>query len=473
MDVLQILFDPDGAHQLERIEDLVCGSRYSVFLSACSAVVDSLGGCSSEINATAPTAPCSFPPPPPIPPTPSVPAPDLTGLEPPSRSPLEPPPEPEAHSRGCKDPGAATYDALAPIHDAAQCIPGVWGCTLPTALNRAQGANLNDGSCQFPPSRCAVPLAVRPFLVGAGTTTWPARVNASANGVHGCAITPSVSFERCITLVPPTLKSRDVVISFALPPTATEATVEVGIDPHAGRSGNAEFELRAVTNQGEVIASDLAIRARTGRQSLPALLRVQVGMASAAVLQLVVNNQDGDAADDLIVWGNPLLYCEGACPCTAGSDESAVAKSSDPTSDERSAAAAGKALPTGTAAAGKSSMPGFLAALGIGGIVVSAGFVCAFASYRGHSRSSHSRIVGAVQIVRHDDGDKLALMDDCEEEDIPPTATRVGSDDAIPANSFLQDVGWNGAHGRLIHQADDLSTDDLDGHSEAKLVYLE
>ena len=429
VDEMRVLFEPDGTHQLEHVDDLVCSSLYTIFLSACTEESDWLGGCSPEINASATTSPCAQPPPPPLPPFPPHPPPHGPTPSPPPASPPPPLPPPRPELYGCTNPGAATYDAGALVDDATQCVSGIWGCTLPTSTNHLSDANLNDGSCTFPTSRCVVPLVAEPFWAQAGANSWPASVNRSADGAHACEISPAVRYQRCISLVPPTAKSMDVVISFTLPAAAVEATVEVGLDPRASRQGNAEFELRALTEQGEVIASDLTIRRRTGLQSLPALLRVQISTASAAVLQLVVNDQDGDATNDLIVWADPLVYCEGSCPCTAGSS---LATLSD------AAGQLGSKRPTARNAGGSHVVDAVLLVCALG--------LCAAAIFvtmpRSHDDgSSRSRVIGKVQIVRHDDGDKLALMEDCDDDD--DATARAGEDEATANNP--RGEGWDSA----------------------------
>jgi len=168
----------------------------------------------------------------------------------------------------------------------------------------------------FPGYRCAKSLVYEPWVARAGRTSWPVSLNQSVDG-SGCAIGPNVTYDRCFSLVPPTTKSVGAVVSFALLPAVVEATVEVGLSPHAGREGSAEFELRLVTQMGDVVASDVIVRSRRGTKIPPAVLHVSlpkdVRGASETVLQLAVNDEDGDATEDFVVWANPMFYCDDGC----------------------------------------------------------------------------------------------------------------------------------------------------------------
>lgn len=175
---------------------------------------------------------------------------------------------------------------------------------------------MNDGSCRFPESQCAIPLVQEPFVARGGRETWQVAVNRSTDG-SSCAIGPAVPFDTCLSLVPPPHKSTDAILTFVLPKNVVEVTVEVGLSPRAGRYGSVEFELRLVSKAGDVVASELIVRTRRGAQIPPALLRVarpeaQRGM-TGILLQLVANNEDGDSGSDIAVWGNPLLYCDSSC----------------------------------------------------------------------------------------------------------------------------------------------------------------
>ena len=315
VDVIRFPFDPDGDHQLEQVDDLACGTQYVVFVAPCSVEGDWLGGCGPELSATASTSPCvgPRPPPRPRPPPPDPPVPP----RPPA--PPAPPPAHTAADRGCKDPQAATFDPGATIDDPSECVDASWGCTLPRAANYDTRANLNDGSCRFDPSVCAVSLTSLPWRARAAGATWPVSANRTADGSR-CEIGPAVPYNRCLSLRPPSAKSVDVLLMFQLPLGAMAASVEVGLSPHAGRDGSAEFELRLVTALGDVVASSLAVRARRGEQIPPALLRVELAEALRGtpgnLLQLVVNNDGvGDVSSDLVVWAEPLLYCDTGCPC--------------------------------------------------------------------------------------------------------------------------------------------------------------
>ena len=386
VDELRRPFSPDSTDQLENLGDLTCNTSYMVFVSACSMDDDWLGGCSSPLNATAKTSAC---PNPPSPPSPSPPLP-------------LPPSQPvfTLHDHGCKDPSAITFDASALVADDTMCVSPVRGCTLPSATNHLPGANINDKSCVFRTSQCVSPLTDQIFVARAGAREWPILVNRTSDGSPTCTISPSVSYERCFTLNPPKSKLLDAVMTFDLSPSAVEATVEVGLDPRAGRKGSVEFELRVATRTGEVVASDIAVRTRIGLSSPPALLRVQIENASGAVLQLIVNDQDGDARDDYAVWANPLVYCDGKCPCSSPAASSrtnpSVASSSRPT-DEK--------LPT-------SNSTMLIASC----IAIALLLLLLWSGTRKLVTNSSSRVVGKVHVVRHQGyGDKRALMGAHEE----------------------------------------------------------
>ena len=342
VDVIRIPFDPDGDHQLEQVDDLACGTQYVVFVAPCSVEGDWLGGCGPELSATASTSPCvgPHPPPRPRPPPPPPPAPP----RPPS--PPSPPPGHTAADHGCKNPQAATFDPAATVDDPSLCVDASWGCTLPRADNYESRANLNDGSCRFDDSSvCAVSLTSLHWTARAAGATWPVSANRSADG-SSCAIGPAVSYNRCLSLRPPPAKSVDVVLMFQLPLDAFAASVEVGLSPHAGRDAIAEFELRLVTALGDVVGSSLAVRARRGQRIPPALLRVELVEAlrgtPGILLQLVVNNDGaGDVSSDLVVWAEPLLYCDAGCPCGGYAGLSSGGDTSGGDSSETGGATAG------------------------------------------------------------------------------------------------------------------------------------
>jgi len=331
---VRIPFEPDGDHQLEEVEDLACQTPYTVFVALCSVerVVHGTqrGGCSPEHNETAVTSPCPAPSPPP-----------RQIRPPPPPSPPRPPPSPPvftASDRGCKDPQAATYEPDAPGTDPSACVHGVRGCTLPTAANYLEQANLNDGSCHFPPELCAMPLQSLPWVALSGGTEWPVHANSSAHrdgsSTPGCTIGPAVTYKRCLSLMTPSIKDMDAVLMVTLPTGAVAATVEVGMSAGAGRDGAAEFELRLISTLGDVVASSLAVRTRHGEQIPPALLRVEIPDElrgkPGTVLQLAVNDPD-DGHSDTAIWADPMLYCEGGCPCEDESVTSAAETSADAT----------------------------------------------------------------------------------------------------------------------------------------------
>jgi len=394
VDELRIPFEPDGDHQLEELEDLVCATQYTVYVAPCTLESDAFGGCGPERNATATTSPCILPSPPP--PSPSLPRPP----RPPPECPRPPywPPSParplDSRDRGCKDPQAANFEPDAPADASpSACVRGVRGCTLPHAENFRSAANLNDGSCRFPSSVCAVPLVGLPWEALAGSDAWPVSVNRSVDG-SGCVIGPGVPYERCLSLVPPSAKAIDVVLTVAMPPRAVAATVEAGLSQEAGRAGSAEFELRLLSALGDVVASSLAVRSRHGEQISPALLRIDVPDGQRGqpglTLQLVVNDGDDDAGSDLVIWADPLLYCEGGCPCgglnglDVGAEEGTTMQSSSGVSGERAEAGISSILMAAIAA---------LAATGCGMVILAAYFL-------------RNRGIGRRQVA-----------DDCDDED--------------------------------------------------------
>merc|ERR1711998_761584 len=94
-----------------------------------------------------------------------------------------------------------------------------------------------------------------------------------------------------------------------------------GMHPTAARNGRARFEMRLVSQAGNVVASDFVVRARSGQLIPPAVLRVAVADASSLTLQLRVNNENSGAHEDRVVWGGPILQCEGRCPCLPAGEE--------------------------------------------------------------------------------------------------------------------------------------------------------
>jgi len=392
-----------------------------------------VGGCSPEVNASTSTSPCLTPSPPPSPARPE-PSPPL-----PPRLPQPPqiPPSLDPSSFGCKDPAAATYEADAPHEQNVFCIPAVRGCTLPKALNYRRGANVNDGTCRFSQSRCAMSLLREAWVAQAGHETWPVAVNRSADG-SGCAIGPAVDYDRCLSMVPPATKSVGVVLTFALPPGVIEATVEVGLSPHAGRDSSAEFELRLVTQVGDVVASDLVVRSRRGTQIPSALLRATLPEESrgtaGTVLQLVANSNEGDARNTFVVWADPLLYCDSSCDICGSLPAAAVVKDLEQ-KNRGSDSEAHADVDVDDHAEGPSNVRTSSSLLGLAAFVLLAvGILCALAYRRcgagsGLRTSSDGlpsaarqpgRVVGDVNIMRKSrpqEGEQRTLMGPAEDED--------------------------------------------------------
>ena len=313
------------------------------------------------------------------------------------------------------------------------------GCTLPGATNYQPSANMNDGTCRFPPSRCAMPITEDHLVAHAAGSPWPFNFSTSLHGGNAaCRLLPSVEYDRCIRLVPPAQKSTDAIVTYPLPASVTEASVEVGLEPHAGRRGNAEFELRVVSQLGEVLTSDLVVRSRTGKHSAPALLRVvfdPLTTSPGAALQLVVNDEDGNAAEDLVVWADPKVYCDGSCPCTnrAASLRAAARNASmlpPPSQAARAGGDAGDSRPEGG-----SRIVAVIGAL-LGCAMCGAGALLAIRA-RSSSAMGQPRIIGKVQMMRRvDAGDERALMrGDFEDVSDDDDATARAEDDEATAHA--------------------------------------
>ena len=356
VDEQRIPFDPDGNHQLEEVDDLACSTRYVVYVASCSVDDDWLGGCSPEVNATATTAACFGPSPPPPPPS-SPPQPS-----PPPFPPAPPPPPPEppnynAQDFGCKDAHAANFEPDALAADASACVGAVWGCTRPRASNFNPAANMNDGSCEFPPTMCAVPFSGMPWIARAAGAAWPVTAHADAGADSSCAV-GTATFGQCLGLETPAAKDTEVIVMLELPSGAMAASVEVGLRPSARRDARAEFELRFVSAVGDVVASSLAVRARRGRHIPPALLRVELPQALRGVpgtlLQLVVSDEANDGIGDDVVWADPLLYCDAGCPCGGYASDGHLA-TSGVASQQPTNSAVGVGTGNGTADAASSS----------------------------------------------------------------------------------------------------------------------
>ncbi|KAL3930122.1 MAG: hypothetical protein SGPRY_001674 [Prymnesium sp.] len=273
-------FDPLGVTQLEVVDHLRCDTRYRVSVSACSRPEEPLGGCSSELEGYATTAPCK-----------------LFSESLPLQMPF-----PHAELRlGCKDPEAANFDVNAELHDNSTCLTAKWGCTLPSAENFDPGANSNDRSCKFPASHCAMPLTEWPHTATVDMEDWPIFSHELDDGSN-CSIGPVVTFAHCLTLIPPRERTRDAVVSFpSLPAGPVHITAEVGMQPSAAVRGKASFEMRLMDSHGDVIVSDSSVRGRTGQLIPPATLRVATADASGLTLQLRLNNEDGVSLNDFIV----------------------------------------------------------------------------------------------------------------------------------------------------------------------------
>ncbi len=235
--------------------------------------------------------------------------------------------------------------------------------------------------------------------------------------------------------------------------------MEVGLDPHAGRHGSAEFELRAVTGQGEVIASDIAIRKRVGLQSLPAVLRVDLNHGGASALQLVVNDQDGSAMDDLVVWADPLVYCEGSCPCTFAQEEAEAALTMPPLrSDDTSAAR------------NSPSHPSVVTALLALALLLCAAALSISSRYAvGSSSTSRARVIGKVQMARRKASDERALIMEAEVDDIEDHI----EDELTAPEEECDDVCDSGASIIDKHCERDGITTGMEHLDHRRLVYLD
>ena len=281
-----------------------------------------------------------------------------------------------------------------------------------------------------------MPIAADHLVAHAAGKPWPFNFSALGDGGLPCRLLPSVEYDRCIRLFPPAQKSTDAIITYPLPMSVTEATVEVGLAPLAGRRGNAEFELRVVSELGEVLASDLVVRSRTGKHSAPALLRVvfdpqMASTGGGAALQLVVNDEDGNAADDHVVWAEPRVYCDGDCPCTslgaAARNETSLPTRGQPAGNAKERAPEG----------------------GIGGLAtVGALLLCTMcgagallaARERRSSALGQPRVIGKVQMMRRvDAGDQRALMRDFEDASDDDDATARADDDEATAQAHVDE----------------------------------
>jgi len=301
-------FEPVGTLQHEIIADLLCHTRYTVAVSACTSAKEVWGGCSADIVSETSTLPCRdispqagnlWPPPPAWPPHLSVPS---------------SPPETPGKLPGCMDPTATNYDADALIGNSNACQAAYWGCTLPTADNFNPAANSNDGTCKYSSLHCATSLVDLPF---AASSVHGGGAQASHFGESNCSVGPLVHFSQCLILSPPTDRLQDAVVSFSpLPEGPIHVTAEVGVQTLEENKAKVRFEMRLVTGLGNVVASDFVIRGRAGMLIPPMLLRVGVADATGLTLQLRVSNEKGCVGhSEKAVWGGPILQCANRCPC--------------------------------------------------------------------------------------------------------------------------------------------------------------
>ena len=138
---------------------------------------------------------------------------------------------------------------------------------------------------------------------------------------------------------------------------------------------------------------------------LPEPLRGHTG----TFLQLLVNSLDGHATADLVRWAEPLMYCDHECPCQA--------VAADASFEPSNIHIAGTTTSGGVAL----SLVYAIAAL----LLIAIGVVVAKPSLGAYLHQSArlandmpgSRVVGKVNIKRRQEGERLSLVQDQDDDE--------------------------------------------------------